>query len=704
MSSVFSRKMAVGLWFAAVLSITGCAGSGHRFAGDPMSFSISGNADPVDRTYQARLGALIARDRLDRLDKINGVGPKNPPRGLLNRPLRESRKNLVRHALPISYDPPVLPRMGRHRGNRVFSGNWRTARQTLYIAPSGSDSGAAPFAFSGLQADKVEIAVVATGGQTFRMSLTCDGPMSVAVAGGTVSYRAGERISLLAAGAGDDPGAILRPHKGLDRCDGLANFTMGSRRIAIQREEVADPVLAEFDSRYAVCASPAGSAMSALERAFHTSRWLSQTCPFTTGKPTLLVDEKAGFSAKVEALLGRPLPDRFFNERDPELALDFSHAPRLRLIYLSYLDFKADFSGRIMDRLLRHHAARGTTIRIIASRVLERNKDRAMLESLAADHPNVQVRQFAWKPPRGAPLDEALSRFHKVHHVKMLAAISSGPGNSVAIIGGRNIHDGFLFKQPVDLSRYPHLQQYRTAGGISLNYFASWRDIDLMIRSDHSARILASHLSTIWHEDAVSHVTRPFSIGAKNTEPVKDGVARHFISIPYADGRALEAYYVSLIDAAEHKIEIVNPYLNMTPAIGAAVERALDRGVAITIVGRMDLSGDTGGSAVTALNKLFAARNLDRIAIYDFKVPDVLLHAKILMIDERLVTLSSVNLNNRSFIHDSENGITFLDRRFYRKTKRIFETYRSAAGKISEMDVPLVWRILFRSRTLREAL
>ncbi len=695
--SIFSGKTAIGPLLAAVLAIVGCAGDTHRFAGTTTKFSVPRSADPIERTYQARLGALIARDRLDRLDKLNGIGPKNPPRGLLNRPLKESRDDLARLALPVSYNPPVLSGTGRNHGHRIFRKKWRTARQTLYIAPSGNGSGTAPFAFSGLQAENTEIAIVASSGQAFRMTLKCDGPMSVATAGGTDSYLAGARILLSAA-------ATIRPRLGLNRCDGLAKFATGSRRISIVREEVADPVLAEFDSRYSICNSPVGSAMSALERAFHTSRWLSQTCPFKAGRPTLLIDEKAGFSAKVEALLGQPLPERFFDERDPELALDFSRAPRHWLIYVSYLDIKADFSGRVLDRLLRYHAARGTTIRIIASEVLEQDKDRALLEAIAADHPNVQVKQFAWIPPRGAPLDEALSRFHKVHHIKMLAVISQDPGHSVVITGGRNIHDGFLFKQPVDLSKYPQLQQYKTAGGITLNYFANWRDIDLAVHDDRTARTLAAHLSTVWHGDANSRVTRPYSIGARVGRAAGDGVARHFISVPYADGRALEAYYVSLIDAAERKIEIVNPYLNMTPAIGTAIERALDRGVTVTIVGRMDLSGDTGGSAVTALNKLFASRNLDRIAIYDFKVPNVLLHAKILMIDEHLVTLSSVNLNNRSFIHDSENGITFLDRRLYRKTKKIFEAYKSAARRISDMTVPLVWRVLFRSRTLREAL
>ena len=145
--------------------------------------------------------------------------------------------------------------------------------------------------------------------------------------------------------------------------------------------------------------------------------------------------------------------------------------------------------------------------------------------------------------------------------------------------------------------------------------------------------------------------------------------------MPYADGRALEDHYVELIDAAAETIDIVNPYLNLTPKLAGAFGRALDRGVKVTIVTRIDLKDDIGGEFLTALNEMFVEQYAGRIAMYEYQAPEVVLHAKILMIDGRYVSVSSVNLNNRSFIQDSENGIAVLDRAFYKRMRAVFDSY-----------------------------
>ncbi len=174
--------------------------------------------------------------------------------------------------------------------------------------------------------------------------------------------------------------------------------------------------------------------------------------------------------------------------------------------------------------------------------------------------------------------------------------------------------------------------------------------------------------------------------------------------MPYADGRALEDYYVELIDAAAETIEIVNPYLNLTPKLADAFGRALDRGVKVTIVTRIDLKGDFGGKFLTALNELFVEQYAGRMTMYEFQAPEVVLHAKIMMIDGSYVSISSVNLNNRSFIQDSENGIAVLDRAFYKRMRPVFDSYVARSRPIdTDVEVPLVYRLLFSAQHVDEA-
>ncbi|RAZ87303.1 phosphatidylserine/phosphatidylglycerophosphate/cardiolipin synthase family protein [Mesorhizobium hawassense] len=704
----------------ALTALASCAGMpGHSacafFPGDeacgrlPVSADSSGAAFATahyfagdgDKAYQKQFQALLAQSRIDALDRANGTGRFGRDwREVQNSRFHATYQALQKLAKPLD-QTDLTPTQGKS-GEGHFTGRWRMSRQTLYLDAAARPAAPKTFSFSGLQARSVEIVLRQAGQQPVDISGTCNGTLAIRASSRstTVARNSPFHLSLPVAEAS----VSLFPDEALRRCDLRVSSALApaGAPLTLLREEAADPWIAGLDSRYDRCPVPNPSGLEELDRVFYASRWLSQTCALPLGLPVLLRKSRDGFNAKVDALLGRTLPDSAFDKADPELPLDFSNAPKLRLIYLSSLEFKADFSGRIMERLIRHHAARGTKVRILVTDVLEREKDDVMLHRLASEFPNVELQEYRWQADHGAPFDEQISQLHKTHHIKMLATLAEEPGRSRVIIGGRNIHDGFLFHKPVDLTRYGDLEQYGKTDGFSLNYYSNWSDFDIEIADQATVETLAAHLSTIWLRDADTNLSRPFSVPVPGGSP--RGAARHFISVPYEDGHALEAYFVELIDTAEHRIEIVNPYLNLTPDIARAFDRALARGVKIDVVGRIDLKGDIGGRFLTALNKLFVERYGDRINIREFKAPDVVLHSKIMMIDERLVAISSVNLNNRSFFHDSENGMVVLDPAFYRRMKPVYDDYLAHSRPVAT-NVTIGWpyRLLFSDSWVREA-
>jgi phosphatidylserine/phosphatidylglycerophosphate/cardiolipin synthase-like enzyme len=90
--------------------------------------------------------------------------------------------------------------------------------------------------------------------------------------------------------------------------------------------------------------------------------------------------------------------------------------------------------------------------------------------------------------------------------------------------------------------------------------------------------------------------------------------------------------------------------------------------------------------------------------MYEFQGDHVLLHSKIVLIDGRYVSVSSVNLNNRSFIQDSENGIAALDPAFYARMKPVVDHYIARSKPIdADVRVPLFYRLLFSNQHFREA-
>lgn len=717
----FRTALAKTLLGLALAAFAGCAGMPGRsacafFPGDdacsrlPVSADGSGNeiarahyfAGDGNSAYEKQFQALLAQSRLDALDRANGTGRFGRDwRDVRNSGFHATYPALQRLAKALDH-AELTPTQGKP-GEGRFAGRWRMSRQTLYLDAAARPLAPKTFSFSGLEARSVEIVLRQAGQQPVDIDGTCNGQLAIRASGRstTVARAVPFHLSLPAA----ETSVSLFPDQALTLCDLRVTSALApaGAPLTLLREESADPWIAGLDSRYDRCPVPDPAGMEHLDRVFYASRWLSQTCALPLRSPTLLRKSRDGFNAKVEALLGKRLPDSVFDKADPELPLDFADAPKLRLVYLSSLEFKADFSGRIMERLIRHHAAQGAKVRILVTDVLEREKDDAMLHRLAAEFPNVELQEYRWQADHGAPFDEQIAQLHRVHHVKMLATLAEQPGRSRVIIGGRNIHDGFLFHKPVDLTRYPDLEQYGKTDGFSLNYYSNWSDFDIEIADQATVETLAAHLSTIWLRDADTNLSRPFSIPVRSIAAPR-GVARHFISVPYEDGHALEAYFVELIDTAEHRIEIVNPYLNLTPDIARAFDRALARGVKIDVVGRIDLKGDIGGRFLTALNKLFVERYGDRINIREFKAPDVVLHSKIMMIDERLVAISSVNLNNRSFFHDSENGMVVLDPAFYRRMKPVYDDYLAHSRPVAtNVTIGWAYRLLFSDKWIREA-
>ena len=658
--------------------------------------------DQLAKEYDRRHLSLVAADRARRIRMANGIvaGGSSAP-SLLNGAHWKRYKKISKAGYSVGDRLSFLNQPVKGEAKRQYDRRWRIARQVMYLGGKPTPGSTKTFRFSSQQASTTEIAFRSIALQPLQVSGYCDGPAELRQHRSETALAPDRRFSFtLAARSRNRLANRLSPGKHTTNCTIEVSGSGGYRdRIELTRDD--NPL--GVDGRYDVCAAPDPDGLAPLERVFYADRWLSQTCVMKRQKADLLANARDGFNAKIDMLLGRRFSDEFLDAGDPKAPIDFSRAPDLDFIYVSYLDIKADFTGKVLERLLRYHAKRGTSIRMLVTEILERGKDRALLEAIAADYPNVQIQEFRWLPARGSAYNERASGLYKTHHIKLLATLSSQKGATRMVIGGRNLHDGFLYKKPLDLTQYPELHTYKGTDGLSLNYYSNYADFDIAIADPETVRTVAAHFSTVWNRDFETNVSRPFAIQT-NGGKARLG-ARHFISIPYADGKALEDYYVELIDAAKHKIEIVNPYLNPPPAIEAAFERAINRGVKIVIVARINLRGDLGGQFLTELNELFVEKYADRIEMYEYLEPDVVLHSKFFMIDEKLSVIASTNFNHRSFIHDSENGMVFLDPAEYRRYKQVFENYRAGSRRLtSDVEIPAHYRLLLSSDLVLEAL
>lgn len=551
----------------------------------------------------------------------------------------------------------------------------RHAVTYLVLTEQGPAEGQRQGYFDAQGAGRVSLGFLAHGPMHYTLRATCDGRARVRDEDGPVATRAwvpaGVTLALRI-----EPGERRRTWLDIDPATGSCDLqvTPGGRPgwvLHLQREDRALPRIAALDQPVESCT---GGGVGPLQRAMMESGALSVTCPMPAGPTLFLADGLDALNARIEALTGRRVSRAALEAGDPDMPLDFSNAPQLDLIYVNYLNMNADFAGFLTARMLAWHAARGTIVRMLVSDVMLTAPDRALFEGLAATYPTVQIQPYRMPAETAVGVEGQIARLHRVTHVKLFATVAREPGRSVAMVGGRNIHEGYFFAEPRDLSDHPLLQQYdptdlRISGG-----FSAYDDFDLAFTGDAQVRRIVRQMGSLWHRDHDTQTMLPPAGPGPAVGALPEGSMRSFVSVPFTDGAALDLWYARMIDAAEHRIRIASPYLNLTPGIEAAFERARARGVEVDVVATVRVREATD-FMVTGFNRRFANRYAGWLRFYDYDPEPLLMHTKLVVIDDHLVIAGSVNLNQRSFWHDMENGVVVLDRRLAAAADRLIQSY-----------------------------
>ena len=414
-------------------------------------------------------------------------------------------------------------------------------------------------------------------------------------------------------------------------------------------------------------------------------------CPRTAEKLETLETPESGFIAKTEMLLGQKLDPSFISNQNPYAEIDFSKAPKLDAIYIATLVYRADFYGTVLARLLKFHADRGTLVHLVTTSYMMLDKDKALLQKLAADNGNFRLQEFKYYDANYnliRPFRYVISHYRDMH-IKLFITLGKNKNDNAVVLGGRNIHDGFLFTTRPDYSKYPDLVQYGTDDD-----FVHWNDFEMKITSVDVAQATAAHLLKFLNRDTMTQDMLPFykdpTVASDPPKARGQTELRHFISLPYNDSRTLENLYISLIDQAQQTIRISSPYLRPTDKIFAALERAVDRKVDIVIQTRVSLIGDTQAWLYEEVNKESINKLYDKVKIYEWKQNSIL-HSKFILVDGQTAFIGSVNLSRRSFVHDVENGFIIKDRAFIAKMDTIFNSYIAKSDLISKKEDRKFW-------------
>lgn len=475
---------------------------------------------------------------------------------------------------------------------------------------------------------------------------------------------------------------------------GAKNWT---HQINIASLDKLIPSATKFHQHLEVCARPTGFSGNDPVSFFWQQDYNQVSCPRTFEKIEMLRDPIKAFNARIRSLTGADVPKEAYQQKNPLVKLDFSKAPKLDFIWVSSLNFSADFSGTLLAQALTYHADRGAQIRILVPEATMGKKDKKILSLLLGGRPNVRVQYYQYKFSNGQD-GSFFDRFHRVNHMKLLIGYSaSEPQNTFLVTGGRNVTDAYLFYDKPEYSRYPWLIDYARGE----RPFIYYDDFEAEIRGSEFIEAVLAQIMQFWHRDETTkylrstnlNVTRP--LAAEQVSPLynltqKAPLIRHVLSVPYTDNHQLEKFYIEMFDSAQKEILLTTPYFRPSAAISEAFGRAVKRGVKIKVLTRIQLAGDSVPKIAEDVNKKGVNHHLHDLEMYEWTEPNSILHTKLLVIDQKLSFISSVNMNMRSFIHDTESGVLILHEDTAQKLKKEMLVYFGHSQRLTE-ELKIKW-------------
>lgn len=522
-------------------------------------------------------------------------------------------------------------------------------------------------------------------------TMTCDAPVELdyGIRVQKINAHAPYNFQLGDRKISKDGGRAFKLHKDMNSCSFRFYSSIDKSKkeygFTLVNETKKLKALKSLISTTEICSLKSGTG-----KFFDTTEFTNMNCPMKYDSIKILPEPEDSLHARVIALLGQDLPEDFIKNANPYAELDFSKAPKLDAVLVSYLVFRADFYGTLLGRLLAYHADQGALVRVLISDVIVLDKDKAMFEKLMAEHPNMKMSLYRFDNAQGG--GAWISEFHRDNHVKIFVGYSKeNPQDSFAVVGGRNVHDGFVFKKPMDVAKFPEIVRYGDGGDESWAY---WRDFEMVIHGQDYVESVVRNYMNFYHinKENLTMKLSSVSILKSDAADASEESMRHYISIPFKDEPNLNLFYARMIDSAKKKILISSPYFRPVKEIGEALDRAILRGVDISIITRLDLEGDTADFILGAVNKDGVNRFMDKVKVYEYTEPKVILHSKLIMIDDEFSFISSVNLNKRSFYHDMENGTVVNDSKFTVQMGELYKEYLKQSRLLTEKQKIAFWK------------
>lgn len=210
-------------------------------------------------------------------------------------------------------------------------------------------------------------------------------------------------------------------------------------------------------------------------------------------------------------------------------------------------------------------------------------------------------------------------------------------------------------------------------------HYAPW--VDVMTRWEGP---VARHCQLLFVSDWMSEQGEDLSALLTGPEPEWTGnvIAQVIGTGPTLRFDAMPNVFDELIHSARHELVVTTPYFVPDEQLLFALTSAARRGVRTVLV----IPKKIDSRIVAATCKSYF-EDLVCAGVELYRYHCGLLHAKTMVVDNKIALVGSANLDRRSFELNFENNILFADRAFAKVMRQRQDSYIADSDRVTETDV-----------------
>ena len=328
-------------------------------------------------------------------------------------------------------------------------------------------------------------------------------------------------------------------------------------------------------------------------------------------------------------------------------------------VHLEYFNFRNDSIASLLFDILREKRREGVEIRALFDGFGNDSNNQPLRKHHIQALHNDSVSIYEYDPIRFPWVNHIWPRDHR-----KIVVIDGHIGYT----GGMNVADYYIK---------------------GTEQVGEWRDLHCRIEGS-AVNDLQLIFREIWHKVTGERLSDPAYFRGGNGGQQTVGILNREPGAVYvADGHllgrndAIRRFYINAIDAAHDSINLINPYLTLSPAITKALKRALKRGVKLSI-----MISQKSDIPLTPDCVFYNAHKLMKRGATIWVYQPGFHHSKIMMVDGRFCTIGSANLNSRSLRFDYEDNAIILSH----ETTDELDAMFARDTKKSELMTPQWWK------------